>query len=82
MIPSEQNAIDELGDQLAACKAKNKALREALSDCLPVIEEASDQMSLKKFGSHRGMQMSVDEDRRDIFLQAEHIRSLLGLPQP
>lgn len=74
----------ELEEQLAACKAENQALAEALQACLPLVEDAL-QNSKELQDSHYEAGRTMTSDRhgmnaKSFELQANHIRSLLGLP--
>ena len=83
---SDIKNITYLQDQLAASKAENQALAEALQACLPLVDDALADAKLKQdVNWEAGLTKSSDRWSHVVQclkLQAEHIRSLLGLPQP
>jgi inorganic triphosphatase YgiF len=69
---SDIKNITYLQDQLAASKAENQALAEALQACLPLWDMQAEDAEAE------GLRKAATAARNS----AAHIRSLLGLPQP
>lgn len=69
---SDIKSITYFQDQLAACKAENQALAEALQACLPLWDMQAEDAEAE------GLQRAATAAKKS----ATHIRSLLGLPKP